>query len=82
MEIVAVRAVNFSIRPFCTEFRCERFCGDDIFPNWGREIDHRGREINHQVGKSVGKCGSWGNVVVDEPPEFFFGSGGLVVWLQ
>ena len=49
---------------------------------WGREIDHRGREINHQVGKSAGKCGSWGNLVVGGPPEFFFGSGGLLVWLQ
>ena len=28
---VAVRAVNFSIGPFCTEFRCEQLCDDDFF---------------------------------------------------
>ena len=31
MKIVPVRAVNFSIGPFCTEFRSERFRDDDIF---------------------------------------------------
>ena len=30
-KIVAVRAVNFSIRPLCSEFRCERFRDDAIF---------------------------------------------------
>ena len=30
-KIVAVRAVNLSIGPFCTEFRCEQLCDDDIF---------------------------------------------------
>ena len=30
-KIVPVRAVDLSIGPFCTEFRCERFCDDDVF---------------------------------------------------
>jgi len=27
----AMRAVELSISPFCTEFRCEQLCDDDIF---------------------------------------------------
>ena len=30
-KIAPVRAVDLSIGPFCTEFRCERFCDDDVF---------------------------------------------------
>ena len=30
-KLVPVRAVNFSIRPFCTEFQCEQLRDDDIF---------------------------------------------------
>ena len=30
-KIVPVRAVDLSIGPFCTEFRCERFCDDAVF---------------------------------------------------
>ena len=45
-EIAPVRAVNFSIGPFCTEFRCERFRDDGTFWNRGREIDHEGRETD------------------------------------
>ena len=30
-KIVPVRAVDLSIGPFCTEFRCERFRDDDVF---------------------------------------------------
>ena len=30
-KIVAVGAVNLSIGPFCTEFRCEQLCDDDVF---------------------------------------------------
>ena len=30
-KVVAVRAGNFSIGRFCTEFRCEQLCDDDIF---------------------------------------------------
>ena len=30
-KIVPVRAVDLSIGPSCTEFRCERFCDDDVF---------------------------------------------------
>ena len=30
-KIVPVRAVDLSIGPFCTEFRCERFCDDGVF---------------------------------------------------
>ena len=33
-KIVAVRAVNLSTGPFCTEFRCEQLCDDVIF--WDR----------------------------------------------
>ena len=30
-KIVPVRAVDLSIGRFWTEFRCERFCDDDVF---------------------------------------------------
>ena len=30
-KVVAVRAGNFSIGPFCTEFRCEQLCDDGVF---------------------------------------------------
>ena len=30
-KVVAVRAGNFSIGPFCTEFRCEQLCDDGAF---------------------------------------------------
>ena len=36
-KIVPVRAVNMPIGAFCTEFRCERFCDDDVFRNRGRQ---------------------------------------------
>ena len=45
-KVVPVRAVNFSIGAFCTEFRCEQLCDDATFWNWGAEIDHQGREID------------------------------------
>ena len=48
-KIVPVRAVHLSIEPFCTEFQCERFCDDDVFWDWGREIDRRVREIDRRV---------------------------------
>ena len=54
MKIIPVRAVDLSIGPFCTEFRCERFCDDDVFrgiDHRGREIDHGGREIDHWGGE-------------------------------
>ena len=48
-EIVPVRAVDLSIGPFCTEFRCERFCDDDVFWDRGREIDRRVEKIDRRV---------------------------------
>ena len=30
-KVVSVRAVNFSIGAFCTEFRCEQLCDDGVF---------------------------------------------------
>ena len=33
MKIVPVGAVDLSIGPFCTEFRCERFRDDAVFRN-------------------------------------------------
>ena len=36
MKIVPERGVNFSIGPFCTEFRCEQLCDDDIFQDRGQ----------------------------------------------
>ena len=40
-KVVAVRAVNLSIGPFCTEFRCEQLFDEDIFREevnfWGSE---------------------------------------------
>ena len=35
-KIVPVRAVDLSIGPFCTEFRCERFCDNDVFLDGGQ----------------------------------------------
>ena len=37
-KIVPVRAVDLSIGPFCTEFRRERFCDDDVFSQFIMEI--------------------------------------------
>ena len=30
-KVVPVRAVELSIGAFCTEFRCEQLCDDDVF---------------------------------------------------
>ena len=35
-KVVPVRAVNLSIGPFCTEFRCEQLCDEDIFRDRGQ----------------------------------------------
>ena len=35
-KMVPVRAVDLSIGPFCTEFRCEQLCDDDIFRDRGQ----------------------------------------------
>ena len=35
-KVVPVRAVNLSIGPFCTEFRCEQLCDDGIFRDRGQ----------------------------------------------
>ena len=49
-----IKAANFSIRPFCTEFRCKRFCDDAA--SWGnghwvnREFGNQGREIKQEIG--------------------------------
>ena len=44
---VAVRAVELSIGAFCTEFRCEQLCDDDIsVGDWGQEADHQCQEID------------------------------------
>ena len=42
-KVVPVRAVNLSIGPFCTEFRCEQLCDDDIFRD-------RGQLLNLEIG--------------------------------
>ena len=34
-KMVPMRAVDLSIGPFCTEFRCEQLCDDDIFRGRG-----------------------------------------------
>ena len=36
---VAVRAVELSTGAFCTEFRCEQLCDDDIFLDRGQICD-------------------------------------------
>ena len=50
-KVVPVRAVNLSIGPFCTEFRCEQLCDDDIFRDraqlLGQEIGLR--DINTEI---------------------------------
>ena len=35
-KVVPVRAVNLSTGPFCTEFRCEQLCDEDIFRDRGQ----------------------------------------------
>ena len=50
-KIVPVRAVNFSIGPFCTEFRCEQLCDDDIFRDRGQllGLEIGLRDINTEI---------------------------------
>ena len=37
-KMVPVRAVDLSIGAFCTEFRCEQLCDDDIFLGSGSKV--------------------------------------------
>ena len=50
-KVVPARAVNLSIGPFCTEFRCEQLCDDGIFWDQGQllgpEIGFR--DINTEI---------------------------------
>ena len=45
-KLVAVRAVNFSIGPVCTEFRCEHLCDDEVL---GSGSEKRHRDMNTEV---------------------------------
>ena len=47
---VAVRAAELSTGAFCTEFRCEQLCDDDIF----------GIGINFETFHEKGRCESCG----------------------
>ena len=42
---VAVRAVELSIGAFCTEFRCEQLCDNDVFLGSGSVVGVRGINI-------------------------------------
>ena len=50
-KVVPVRAVNLSIGPFCTEFRCEQLCDDDIFQDRGQLLGPEIglRDINTEI---------------------------------
>ena len=50
-KVVPVRAVNLSTGPFCTEFRCEQLCDDDIFRDRGQLLGPETglRDINTEI---------------------------------
>ena len=50
-KIVPVRAVNLSTGPFCTEFRCEQLCDEDIFRDRGQLLGPETglRDINAEI---------------------------------
>ena len=50
-KVVPVRAVNLSTGPFCTEFRCEQLCDDDIFRDRGQLLGPKTglRDINTEI---------------------------------
>ena len=50
-KVVPVRAVNLSIGPFCTEFRCEQLRDDDIFRDRGQLLGPEIglRDINKEI---------------------------------
>ena len=51
-KIVAVRAVYFSIGPFCTEFRCQQLCDDEVFGIRARKMGPRQTHRNgHESGR-------------------------------
>ena len=53
-KIVAVRAVDLSIGPFCTEFRCERFRDDAVF----RKIENLAGSCRFGSAGSAVRAGS------------------------
>ena len=64
-KIVPVRAVNMPIGAFCTEFRCERFCDNDVFGNRGRQKvalsqkrSHRNSVQNGPIERSTALTGT------------------------
>ena len=50
-KVVPVRAVKLSTGPFCTEFRCEQLCGEDIFRDRGQLLGSETgpRDINTEI---------------------------------
>ena len=50
-KVVPVRAVSLSTGPFCTEFRCERLCDEDIFSGSGELLGPETglRDINTEI---------------------------------
>ena len=50
-KVVPVRAVNLSTGPFCTEFRCEQLCDDDIFRDRGQLLGPETglRDVNTEI---------------------------------
>ena len=50
-KVVPVRAVDLSIGPFCTEFRCTQLCDEDIFRDQGQLLGPktRLRDINTET---------------------------------
>ena len=63
----AVRAVELSIGAFCTEFRCEQLCDDDMFFGSGSTIGLFILQFE-EVQRTVNRFGEprTGNVAWDE----------------
>ena len=61
-KVVPVRAVNLSTGPFCTGFRCEQLCGDDIFRDRGQLLgpEIRPRDIDTEIVTKNRPCESCG----------------------
>ena len=75
--LVPRRAVNFSIGAFCTEFRCEQLCDDDIFfwigvnfwPSFGHLLQFE--EVQRTANRLPSNSGSVNREPEAEPVQRF-----------
>ena len=83
MKRVAVRAVELSTGAFCTEFRCEQLCDDDIFSGSGskfgfftKRVAVRAVEVSTGAFCTEFRC----EQLCDD--DIFFGSGSNLVFFM